>query len=136
MAICLYALRFLGCKRLAGARRTLGDEAPHGVAWGYTAPKNQLLILLSEAVFDRRMMSVTLRNRIVYVGYVREAPSLDPTEVYFRVYPVFSGYREKDTLTFCRTTEYQPVQDAHSTSTTSTFSRKSNLEVVGGEMFA
>jgi hypothetical protein len=75
--------------------------------WATKRQKNQLLVLLNEATQKRRMISVTLKNRKIYVGYVKSAPSLDPCEIYFRVYPVFSGYRDKDNLRFERTTDYE-----------------------------
>lgn len=83
--------------------------------WATRQQKNQLLLLLSEASLRNRMISVSLKNRKYYMGYVKSAPSLDPSETYFRVYPVASGYRDKDTLRFEKTTDYQTIADSKST---------------------
>jgi hypothetical protein len=43
------------------------------------------------------------------VGWVVEAPNLDPQELYFRLLPFISGYRDKDTLVTHRSVFYQDV---------------------------
>jgi hypothetical protein len=64
---------------------------------------------LHVATRGSRLISITLSNRKWYVGYVAEAPSLNPNEKYFRILPLVSGYRDKDTLETLRTTFYEEV---------------------------
>jgi hypothetical protein len=59
---------------------------------------NPLVRLLDSAARSGTAVSITLKNRKWYVGYVSEAISLDPSQTHFRVTPLFSGYRNKDTL--------------------------------------
>ena len=54
--------------------------------------------LLHRAETNSEMVAVTLASRKWYVGYVAEAWNLDPQESCFRLLPVMSGYRDKDTL--------------------------------------
>lgn len=56
------------------------------------------------------MVSLTLANRKVYVGYVRSAPSLDPSESHLEILPVRSGFRDSNNLRFQFTTEYNLPQ--------------------------
>ena len=65
--------------------------------------------LLHEAEQQDRPISITLENRKWYVGYVAESPNLSPEEIYFRLLPVISGYRDKDTLETFRTVLYEEV---------------------------
>lgn len=68
-----------------------------------------LIRLIHRAEKDSILVSITLSSRKWYVGYIAEAWSLDPQEVYFRLLPILSGYREKDTLQAIRTTDYISV---------------------------
>jgi hypothetical protein len=68
---------------------------------------NHLLRLLNEASEEGSLISVTLDTRKWYVGYVVETPSLDPKDQYFSIIPIFSGYRDGDTLEARRLTEYR-----------------------------
>jgi hypothetical protein len=68
-----------------------------------------LIRLIHKAEKDSILVSITLSSRKWYVGYIAEAWSLDPQEAYFRLLPILSGYREKDTLQAIRTTDYIPV---------------------------
>lgn len=70
---------------------------------------NLLLKLLVLARKERRLISVTLDTRKWYVGWVVEAPNLDPQELYFRLLPFISGYRDRDTLVTRRSVFYQDV---------------------------
>jgi hypothetical protein len=65
--------------------------------------------LLHLATEENLLVSVTLDNRKWYVGWVTESPNLDPQELYFRLLPFMSGYRDKDTLETFRTVFYQNV---------------------------
>jgi hypothetical protein len=70
---------------------------------------NALLQLLHRAQRGQRLISVTLDSRKWYVGWVAESPNLDPQELYFRLLPFISGYRDKDSLETYRTVFYQDV---------------------------
>jgi hypothetical protein len=68
---------------------------------------NHLLRLLNDASEEGNLVSVTLDTRKWYVGYVVETPSLDPKDQFFSIIPIFSGYRDKDSLETKRLTEYR-----------------------------
>jgi hypothetical protein len=68
---------------------------------------NHLLRLLNEASEEGSLISLTLDTRKWYVGYVVETPSLDPKDQFFSIIPIFSGYRDSDTLEARRLTEYR-----------------------------
>lgn len=70
---------------------------------------NLLLKLLNQAHKERRLVSITLDSRKWYVGWVVQAPNLDPQELFFQLLPFISGYREKDTLVAHRSVFYQDV---------------------------
>ena len=59
---------------------------------------NPLVRLLDSAARGGTAVSITLKNRKWYVGFVSEAISLDPRQTHFRLTPLFSGFRNKDTL--------------------------------------
>jgi hypothetical protein len=65
--------------------------------------------LLHRAETDDLLISVTLDTRKWYVGWVAQSPNLDPQELYFRLLPFISGYRDKDTLETYRAVFYQDV---------------------------
>jgi len=67
---------------------------------------NAFTQLLLRAQKEKQLISVTLDNRKWYVGWVTESPNLDPQELYFRLLPYRSGYRESDDLTTVTTTFY------------------------------
>ena len=67
------------------------------------------LLLMQEAVRTGRMISVTFDTRKWYVGYVAEIPNLKPSEKYFRMLPILSGYTDKDSLVTRRTRSYQDI---------------------------
>jgi hypothetical protein len=75
---------------------------------------NALIRLLHRAAEESLLVSVTLDNRKWYVGWVTESPNLDPQELYFRLLPFTSGYRDKDTLETLRTVFYQNVLEDES----------------------
>ena len=70
---------------------------------------NSLIKLLHRAEKEKRLISITLDIRKWYVGWVAESPNLDPQELYFRLLPFISGYRDKDTLETRRTVFYDAV---------------------------
>ena len=72
--------------------------------------------LLHMAARDRRLVSVTLDSRKWYVGYIAEAPNLNPAEKYFRLLPIVSGFRDKDTLETFRTVFYEDVLETNHSS--------------------
>jgi hypothetical protein len=70
---------------------------------------NFFLKLLDQAANEMRLISLTLDSRKWYVGWVAETPNLDPREQYFKLLPLISGYRDKDTLETRRTVYYEAV---------------------------
>lgn len=68
---------------------------------------NGLIKLLHRAQQENQLVSITLENRKWYVGWVAESPNLDPQELYFRLLPFMSGYRDKDNLRTFRTVSYE-----------------------------
>jgi hypothetical protein len=62
--------------------------------------------LLDTAFRNTEMVSISLENRKWYAGYVAESINLEPREQYFRLLPMLSGYRDKDTLGIRRTVSY------------------------------
>lgn len=70
---------------------------------------NALMQLLHRAEQQRHLISITLDSRKWYVGWVTESPKLNPQEMYFRILPFTSGYRDKDTLETFRTVFYTNV---------------------------
>ncbi|HWQ52394.1 MAG TPA: hypothetical protein VN442_01830 [Bryobacteraceae bacterium] len=72
---------------------------------------NGLTRLFHEAGTFGTLVSVTMTNRKWYVGYVAEAVNLEPKESCFRLLPVISGYRDKDSLKFRREVYYRPVYE-------------------------
>lgn len=67
---------------------------------------NAFTQLLLRAQKEKQLLSITLDNRKWYIGWVTESPNLDPQELYFRLLPYRSGYRDKDTLRTVYTTFY------------------------------
>lgn len=68
---------------------------------------SSIIRLLFEAEKSDELISITLDNLKWYVGYVTEIPNLDPSETHFRLLPIFSGYREKESLETFRTVFYE-----------------------------
>jgi hypothetical protein len=67
---------------------------------------NAFTQLLLRAQKEKLLISVTFDNRKWYVGWVTESPNLDPQELYFRLLPYRSGFRDTDNLTPVYTTFY------------------------------
>ncbi|MDP9055343.1 MAG: hypothetical protein M3N93_13750 [Acidobacteriota bacterium] len=67
---------------------------------------DSLMQLMQRAANEERMLSITFDSRKWYAGYLVEAPNLKPSERYFKLLPILSGYRDKDTLVARRTLSY------------------------------
>lgn len=67
---------------------------------------NAFTQLLLRAQKERQLVSITLDNRKWYIGWITESPNLDPQELYFRLLPYRSGYRDSDNLKTIYTTFY------------------------------
>lgn len=67
---------------------------------------DSLSLLMLEAASTDMMISITLENRKWYAGYVTESPNLKPTEKYFSLVPILSGYRDKDSLVVKQLIDY------------------------------
>jgi hypothetical protein len=72
---------------------------------------DSLMSLMQKALKEERMLSITLESRKWYAGYLVAAPDLRPSEKYFSLLPVLSGYRDKDTLEARRTLRYDQVYE-------------------------
>jgi hypothetical protein len=59
---------------------------------------NALLLLIDFALRQEQLVSITLDNRKVYVGYIVSAPNLRPDDAYIAVLPMASGYRDTNTM--------------------------------------
>jgi len=68
---------------------------------------NAFTKLLLRSQKEKQLLSVTLDNRKWYVGWITESPNLDPQEIYFRLLPYRSGYRDYDNLNPVATTYYE-----------------------------
>ncbi len=67
---------------------------------------NAFIQLLHRAQKEKLLVSITMDTRKWYVGWVAESPNLDPQELYFRLLPYKSGYRDGENLTTAYTTFY------------------------------
>jgi len=64
---------------------------------------------LERALDGDSLVSITLTSRKVYIGWpVTSIDPLNPRE-HLSLLPLFSGYREKDTLSVVFTTEYSKI---------------------------
>jgi hypothetical protein len=68
--------------------------------------------LLHYADREECLVSITLSSRKWYVGFVAESINLDPQEQYFRILPILSGYRDKDTLHPTRVVYYRQLYES------------------------
>lgn len=73
------------------------------------AHSNSFIRLMHHAQKETLPLSITLANLKWYVGYVAESPSLSPDETHFRLLPLMSGYRNRETLETFRAVFYQDV---------------------------
>lgn len=60
--------------------------------------------LFFDALDNEDSVSITLKNRKVYVGFVHSVE--EPGEPYVKIIPLFSGYREQESLELIFTTNY------------------------------
>lgn len=67
---------------------------------------DSFLNLLRDAEVQDELVSITLSSRKFYVGYVAGTTDLRPSEKYFRILPILSGYRHPERLTFEVTVNY------------------------------
>ncbi len=69
------------------------------------------LRLLHRAARKEKPVSVTLKSKKVYIGFVIQTPSLRRGEQYVSVLPLASGYRKSDSLDLVLTQDYTRVYD-------------------------
>jgi hypothetical protein len=77
--------------------------------WAIHHYGSNLLRLLHTATKYEMLVSVTLDNRKVYVGFVITAPNLQSNHQYVQLLPVLSGYRDTADLRLKFTTNYAQV---------------------------
>ena len=77
--------------------------------WAIKATDNGFLRLAQTALRREMPISLTLKTRKVYIGYVVQTPSLKLAEQYIHVLPLLSGYREPTTLALKLTADYAKV---------------------------
>jgi len=80
-------------------------------SWVIRNYAGDLIAHIHRAMMDLAPVSLTLKSRKVYVGFVQGVPSLDPAKAYIRLLPVLSGYRDSDKLIYCFTTDYAAAID-------------------------
>ena len=56
-------------------------------------------------------IAVTMENRKLYVGYIIDSITIDEENPFFTILPIYSGYRDKDTLQFMLKTRYNHTAD-------------------------
>jgi hypothetical protein len=68
--------------------------------------------LLYQASLAQHLLSISMKDGKVYIGYIQELPP-NPEErnSYFEILPVHSGYRDKDTREMKLTTFYETVYE-------------------------
>jgi len=77
--------------------------------WAIKATDNGFLRLAQTALRREMPISLTLKTRKVYIGYVVQTPNLKLAEQYIHVLPLVSGYRESATLELKLTADYAKV---------------------------
>jgi|SRR5579862_5383267 len=77
--------------------------------WAIKATDNGFLRLAQTALRREMPISLTLKTRKVYIGYVVQTPNLKLAEQYIHVLPLLSGYREPTTLALKLTADYAKV---------------------------
>ncbi len=88
---------------------------------------NQLENFLFLALIKQLQVSVTLKNRKVYIGYVYE--DIDPKKErgYFTLFPILSGYRDQNKLTLEIVTDYKKVYEDLAEDPTTSLGRENIL---------
>jgi hypothetical protein len=77
--------------------------------WAIKATDNGFLRLAQTALRREMPISLTLKTRKVYIGYVVQTPNLKLAEQYIHLLPLVSGYREPATLALKLTADYGKV---------------------------
>jgi len=77
--------------------------------WAIKATDNGFLRLAQTALRREMPISLTLKTRKVYIGYVVQTPNLKLAEQYIHLLPLVSGYREPTTLALKLTADYAKV---------------------------
>lgn len=68
-----------------------------------------------DSLVDRRSILITLQNKKTYVGIVNalgEPNEKEGPNQYVSIYPIISGYRDKDSLKVILVNEYRELEDA------------------------
>ncbi len=81
--------------------------------WAINRYGNQILRLVHQAAQEERLVSVTLDNRKVYIGVVKDAPNLESHDSFLSVVPFFSGSRETGDLHLNLTVDYLKFYEAN-----------------------
>jgi hypothetical protein len=84
------------------------DEAADRIIRDYGSDMEKLL---SRYLSNVELVSVTLANRKVYIGWPTYSPGLRRETKDFRLLPALSGYREEKTLDLNYTTYYVDIMD-------------------------
>ncbi len=101
------ALIALGIGVIAGPISNLGRDEVEASAEALKNHGSLMVQLLNDAADNGDLVSITLDTRKWYVGYVTQTPTLSPDDQYLSIIPVFSGYRDRDTLEAKRLTTYR-----------------------------
>jgi hypothetical protein len=75
-------------------------------AWIINTFGDSMIRLMHSSMVQVKAVAITLDTRKIYVGFVQEIPSLNPTMAYVCIMPIMSGYRDQNDLTFKFTTHY------------------------------
>lgn len=67
---------------------------------------NDILRMLHWASTQSQTVLITLDNRKAYIGMVIRGPSLEAHDCFASLVPLFSGFRDKDTLDLTLTVKY------------------------------
>jgi hypothetical protein len=68
--------------------------------------------LLYQASLAQHLLSISMKDGKVYIGYIQELPpNPEDRNSYFEILPVHSGYRDKDTREMNLTTFYESVYE-------------------------
>lgn len=110
-------------QRVFGARKTVALRA------ATKRQGSQLHIFLNDAVVLERMVSVTMSNRKFYIGYVKTSPTLHPDDTHFQLFPLRSGYRRSESLTWEFTADYSALQTARNTDPASVILKLGDVQV-------
>lgn len=73
---------------------------------------NALEVLLDDAMRRGKLVLISMKSNKAYVGIIE--CTLDPTVTNkaIKLFPIFSGYRDKDTRSLVLTNDYSPFMDA------------------------